>query len=79
MGQPANNKVKLVNPLQWKEVIAQNTYICNLMEAIPGCAACGNSFKYGQKITRLETSQGVEYYHYDKCLKGVEIIGQNPS
>ena len=76
MGQPTSIKI---NPHQWKEVIAQNTYICNMSEVIPRCHGCGNEFKKGEKITRLQLSTGVEYYHFDKCLKGVEVIGENPN
>lgn len=73
MGQLRNNPV---DTRTWKEVIEHQTYIYNTapMELIR-CTGCGNPIKNKQMVTRLETSKGVEYYHYDKCLKGVELFG----
>lgn len=77
MGQLRSNQV--IDSTNWKEVFEFQSYILTtVFDQLP-CNKCGNLFKKGDRITRLLTSQGVEYYHSGTCLKGVEIIAGNNS
>lgn len=60
-----------------KEVFSHTTYIYRFIpEEVFFCAGCGLALIHGDRISKLITSSGIEYYHFDKCLKGVDIVGQ---
>ena len=78
MGQLTSNPIKrVVNPDEWKEVFEHQTYIVNLTDSNLVCNKCGNRIMFHQRVTRLLTKDGPEYYHESQCLKGVEIISAN--
>jgi hypothetical protein len=38
------------------------------------CNKCGNHFKNTERVTRVLTNLGIEYFHNPKCLVAIDFV-----